>query len=147
MILIGLEQRWDNATKRFHPTTLANLGLSIQLGRRHRPGESCPFRMAAHKDFTVIDNGVISPVNLWYCRCDDTPEYLQIIDMRWWPSTTVRPRTAATNNLLRDFHNLNMISNCTTYDYWRTLHVLTDNTGLQLVPVSQSLFCISFHVR
>ena len=129
-MLISLKQ-WKGS--RFQPTTLQELGLHIQLGHGSRP---CPMKVTGHTDFVVIAINGIHRVNLDFCGCLNRPDpHIQLLEMRWWPSTPIAPQTAATMDLLRIFHVLNLQSRVPPTDFYRSLVRLVDGQGLKRLLV------------
>jgi hypothetical protein len=124
-------QEWKGA--RFHRITLHDLGLRIQLGHGH---QHCPAKVPGHTDFVVIALNGIHRVNVDFCGCFGQPDsYIQLLELRWWPSTPIAPQTAATMDLLRHFHVLNLQSRVPPTDYYRSLERLTNGQGLASIRV------------
>jgi hypothetical protein len=121
----------------FQRTTLRDLGLRVQLG--HASGRSCPTRIAANATFRVIHSNGIHHVNIDQCRCNDVPLHKQLLRIGWWPATPLEPRSAATFEVLRHFHLLNLQGKVTGYSFYRSLEYQTDNTGLEPPPVRPPL--------
>ena len=61
---------------------------------------------------------------------------MQLLESRWWPSTPLDPKTAATMSVLRLFHLNNLQGHVTPTDFYRTLEQMTSGDGLTKVPVS-----------
>ncbi|KAI0038767.1 hypothetical protein FA95DRAFT_1476165, partial [Auriscalpium vulgare] len=122
-------ERWNGSF--FRRTTLADLGLSVQLG--HSPGALCRFRVSPRRKFTVIHTNGIHTITLYFCGCGinhGVPPRSQLRRFGWWPATPLEPLTAATEEVLKQFHLLNLQGNTTGYDFYRALELYTDNTGL-----------------
>jgi hypothetical protein len=129
-------QEWKGA--RFRRITLHELGLRVQLGHGH---QSCPMKVPGHTDFVVIALNGIHHVNVDFCGCFGRPDsYIQLLEMQWWPSTPIAPQTAATMDLLRHFHVLNLQSRVPPTDYYRSLERLTDGQRLASIPVYHHIF-------
>jgi hypothetical protein len=118
----------------FQRTSLHDLGLRVQLG--HAYGQSCPTRLAANATFRVIHSNGIHRVAVDQCRCHGVPFNKQLLRIGWWPATPLDPRTAATFEVLKHFHLLNLQGKVTGYSFYQALEYQTDNTGLQPPPVS-----------
>jgi hypothetical protein len=115
--------------------TLKDLGLRVQLG--HPVGQYCPFRESGNKDFVVVAINDIHNVNVDFCGCPGRPDpYIQLLEIRWWPSTPIAPQTVATMDVLRKFHILNLQGRLPLTDFYRGLERMTDGAGLSEVPVS-----------
>lgn len=102
----------------------------------HRLGSGCAFGVRGHMDFTVIHTNGIHNVDVWFCRCGVVdPAWAQLMDVSWWSATPLEPQTCATATVLRQFTTLNTLGKVSGYDYFRSLEMLTDNTGLKVFPV------------
>ncbi|KAJ6449237.1 hypothetical protein C8R47DRAFT_999277 [Mycena vitilis] len=121
--------------RNFLRRNLKELGLRVQLG--HAPlgvggtgGKMCTFGRAIHKDFVVLHTNGIHRVNAFSCGCGTGEEVRdQLLDACWFPATPLEPQTCCTFTMLRYFHALNTVGKVSGYDYYRTLELLTDNTG------------------
>ncbi|KAG2117119.1 uncharacterized protein F5147DRAFT_742928 [Suillus discolor] len=124
----------------FHAVSLKSLGLCVQLG--HRPGEECNNRRAAYDDdFVVIDIHGIHEIKLDYCGCGHAPSrYKQLLHLRWFPATTIDPRTAATFAVLEFFHLLSFESKVSAYEFYHSLTRRTDNVGTEPIHDRYSVF-------
>lgn len=54
----------------------------------------------------------------------------------WYPATPLEPQTCATIEVLRLFHMLNLQGKLPAFAFYKSLELVTDNTGLLEVPVS-----------
>ncbi|KAJ7152150.1 hypothetical protein C8R43DRAFT_1127232 [Mycena crocata] len=123
--------------RNFVRKSLRELGLCVQLGHAPLqpgggPGEACTFRTHGHKDFIVLHTNGIHKVRVDYCGCGRPGKFYQrdqLLDACWWPATPKEPQTCCTFTMLRHFHALNTIGKVSGYDYYKTLELLTDNTG------------------
>ncbi|KAG2120428.1 uncharacterized protein F5147DRAFT_741483 [Suillus discolor] len=124
----------------FHTVSLMSLGLHVQLG--HRPGEECNSHRAAYdNDFVVIDVHGIHEIKLDYCGCAHAPSrYKQLLRARWFPATTIDPRTAATFAVLQLFHLLSFESKVSAYEFYHSLTQRTDNIGTKPICDRYSVF-------
>ncbi|KAI0054472.1 hypothetical protein BV25DRAFT_1817015, partial [Artomyces pyxidatus] len=132
-------ERWTGSF--FVRVELIDLGLVVQLG--HPPGIACAYRSAPRKEFTVLHTNGIHKVRLYFCgcgACEGVPQWKQLRRFGWWPATPLEPQTAATCQVLKQFHLLSLQGKVTAYDYYRTLVLLTDNTGLVAFPDRLSSF-------
>lgn len=59
----------------------------------------------------------------------------------WWPASTEKPRSAATFQLLKQFQTLSLQGKLAVYDYYKSLELVTDGSGLDKIPVSYCPFC------
>ena len=60
---------------------------------------------------------------------------MQLLEMQWWPSTPIAPKTAATMEVLRMFHTLNLQARTPPTDFYRTLEQMSNGQGLVNLPV------------
>ncbi|KAI0323812.1 hypothetical protein GY45DRAFT_1349685 [Cubamyces sp. BRFM 1775] len=113
----------------FQKATLKGLGLRIQLG--HTFGETCCNPKGAFDDdFVLIDISGIHEIAVDFCNCEQVqPHVDQILCARWYPATSVDPKTAATFSLLQHFHILSTQSKVSGYEFYVTLARISDNTG------------------
>ncbi len=117
----------------FKRTTLADLGLIIQLG--HRLGQKCILPVVI-KSFVVIDVDGIHSVQMGFCNCLQSIErQVQLLRSRLWPATSIYPQTAATFRVLHQFQVLSFMLKVSAYEFYHTLVHLSDNTGLHTPPV------------
>ncbi|KAF8171732.1 hypothetical protein K438DRAFT_1981883 [Mycena galopus ATCC 62051] len=116
----------------FVRTSLAHLGLRVQLG--HRPHERCLAPEPGHSGFLTLHTNGIHEVLVDFCGCErseeaGTPE-IQLLRAGWFPATHERPQTCATIAVLEEFHQDTLQSKMTMYDFYGVLVKLTDNTGI-----------------
>ncbi|ESK83397.1 hypothetical protein Moror_15625 [Moniliophthora roreri MCA 2997] len=118
----------------FHTIALKTLGLLLQLSH-HCEGEGCSHPKLPHWEFVVLDATGIHEVNLWFCGCNGAPEqYLQLLELGWWPSSYKELQSAATFNVLRLFHICNLQGQVTPTDFYECLEQITDGSGLTKPP-------------
>ncbi|KAG0698532.1 hypothetical protein DFH29DRAFT_983865 [Suillus ampliporus] len=101
-------QHWNGHY--FERISLKTLGLRIQLG--HRMDDTCcnPQR-AFNDDFVIIDTNGIHEVGLDF-------------------STVTDPKTAATFNILEQYHKLSFESKASAFEFYHSLARLSDNVGI-----------------
>jgi hypothetical protein len=98
----------------------------------------------------VIDINGVHKVCVDYCGCTVALERVdQLLQVRWYPATTVNPKSAATFNSLEYFQLLTFESKASAFQYYNSLSRRTDNTGLGEVPVCswlswKALFLLTF---
>lgn len=120
----------------FDKTSLADLGLQIQLGHG---GRVCPRAKAGPKDFRVFDTSGVHRVSIYYCACSPLTKeqrLKQLLRAGWFPGTITRPQTVFTLDLLEMFHELTLQSKTTLYDFYHTILRRTDRMQLGRMPVS-----------
>ena len=128
-------QKWNG--KFFERVTLKQLGLAVQIGHEDMHCY-CPER--GHTDFLVIDVNGIHPVTVNFCGCEQrVSHHQQLLRCGWYPSTVHNPRTACTRRALDHFLQLTLSSKVSAYEYYRTLEHLTDNTGINIPKVSNTV--------
>ncbi|KAI6119465.1 hypothetical protein EV401DRAFT_2071463 [Pisolithus croceorrhizus] len=113
----------------FERRSLRDLGLRIQLG--HRAGDRCyrP-RPAARDDFTIIHSNGVHSVKLDFCGCESAEApFQQLLRIHWFPASSEKPRTAATFNVLEQFHLLSFESKVSAFEFYQSLSRISDNTG------------------
>lgn len=115
-------------------TSLHELGVCVQLG--HPNGRACHTNAATNSTFRVIHSNGIHHINVDYCQCNNSNIKDQLMAIGWWPATPIVPKTAATFEVLKHFHILNLQGKVTGYSFYHTLEYQTDNTGLELPPIS-----------
>ncbi|KAJ6457034.1 hypothetical protein C8R47DRAFT_996066 [Mycena vitilis] len=122
---------WNEDEGCFDSVTLKTLGLRFYLGRELHHDRICPRpKRAPGKKFIVIDDYGLHDVELHYCGCGKGGSFsVQLLRIKWLPSTGKRPRTAATFNVLRRYHLLSLESKCSMSEFYNSLARHTNNTG------------------
>ncbi|KAL0057538.1 hypothetical protein AAF712_015825 [Marasmius tenuissimus] len=131
-------EEWRNDF--FHPSGLKDLGVRVQLG--HKAGERCALPLPGHRDFTVLSWNGIHAVNLDFCGCEPIDKHLQLMEMGWWPASYKEPQTAATFQLLRNYHITNLQSQTAPTDFHAVLEQITCGTGLTKIPDREAQFLL-----
>lgn len=112
----------------FKPTWLRDIGLRVQLGDGHRPGEYCILGREIHKDFVVLHTNGIHHVSVDYCGCSTNADtnklevYQQLLRAEWYPATVLRPQTCASFELMKLFHLLNLEGKLSAFHFYKTIH-------------------------
>ncbi|KAJ7145502.1 hypothetical protein C8R46DRAFT_918383, partial [Mycena filopes] len=126
-------EKWNWAEGCFERVSLKSLGLRFYLGRELHQDRICPApKRAANKkkNFVVIDDYGLHEVDLYYCACGKGPSYpVQLLRIKWLPSTGRRPRTASTFRVMRRYHILSLESKCSMGEFYNSLARHTNNTG------------------
>ncbi|KAJ7734861.1 hypothetical protein B0H16DRAFT_1664965 [Mycena metata] len=125
-------QEWQDGF--FHSHGSKDLGLRFQIG--HRKGEDCPLiPLTPVNDFVVLDNNGIHEINIDFCGCLGAPcQVAQLLNVGWYPATSKDPQTVATLSLLRRFHTLNLQARLPAYDFYNSLALLRNGSGLRATP-------------
>ena len=118
---------------------LVDLGLVVHLG--HSSTSTCPSPASPVKRLTVIDITGIHLMDVQFCGCSKTLgggrlEYKQLLRTRWFPATSLKPKTAVTFACLNVFHLLTLQGKLTAHDFYMMLQHVTDNTRIDPPPVS-----------
>ncbi|KAE9388175.1 hypothetical protein BT96DRAFT_797707, partial [Gymnopus androsaceus JB14] len=112
----------------FRRSWLFNLGLVVELG--HEDSTTCT--VPCYRKTTVIHTTGIQHVQVSFCGCSNssgTPMWKQAIRREWYPATLDKPKTFTTFAVLNSFHKLTLEGKSTTYDYYSSLQLLSNNTG------------------
>ncbi|RPD55780.1 hypothetical protein L227DRAFT_588422 [Lentinus tigrinus ALCF2SS1-6] len=119
---------WDN--DHFTRVTLKALGHVVQLG--HSPGDNCTNpRVPWGDDFVLLDVNGVHDLCVRFCGCERAiPHHLQLLRARWYPATSVSPKTAATFRVLETFHLLSVQSKLSAFEFYSMLSRRTDNTNV-----------------
>ncbi|KAK1216163.1 hypothetical protein PQX77_021216 [Marasmius sp. AFHP31] len=117
----------------FQPITLKELGLRYQTG--HNANIRCPRPVISSQDFVVLDWTGLHSITLDFCGCElAIPQHLQLMERGWWPSSYKEPRSAATFNLLRNFHLTNLQCQTPPTDFLKVLEQMGDGHGVTKQP-------------
>jgi hypothetical protein len=113
------------------------LGLVVQLGR-HSVGTTCQYPSRRYQ-LTIFDLTGVHQVVIRYCECipgDRAYRRQQLLKMRWFPATLVRPHTVFSFRLLGFFHQLQSQNKTNLYDFYNTIIRLSNSAGLSPEIVS-----------
>ncbi|PPR05742.1 hypothetical protein CVT26_008495 [Gymnopilus dilepis] len=131
MLPLHVIQEWTGST--FIKTSLKKLGFRIQLNHLSL---KCSQPEAGHAKLVILHTNGLHEVSLDFCGCQPVSKVRQLMRRGLFPSSQDNPRTCATFDLLRHLHMLSLTSKCSTYDYYRALEKLTNNSGVDL-PASK----------
>ncbi|KAI0070519.1 hypothetical protein K474DRAFT_1713270 [Panus rudis PR-1116 ss-1] len=116
----------------FVKSTLKDASLVLQLG--HPPNEACASPVPGPRNFVIIDTNGFHPTEILFCECDQAclsgGRIQQLLRAKLYPATIMDPSTCCTFRLLEHFHMMTLQSKTTAYDYYQTLQMLTDSSGL-----------------
>jgi hypothetical protein len=91
----------------------------------------CENPQACHTDMLVLHTNGIHKVSLNYCGCSRAlPQHIQLLRRRLYPSSQMVVKTCATFELLELLHKFALTTKAATYDFYRALEKLTNNTGV-----------------
>ena len=123
-----LYQRWDGSS--FIKTTLKEIGLVVHL---NHASMKCPAPAPCDERFRVIHTTGVHEISLSYCACArEIPRDLQLLRRGLYPASQHKVRTCVTFELLRLFHLFSLMGKVPTYDMYRSIERLTNNTGIQM---------------
>lgn len=95
----------------------------------------CPIPSPCDERLRIIHTTGVHEVALSYCACNrEIPRDLQLLRRGLYPSSQKKVRTCITFALLKLFHLLSLMGKVSTYDMYRSIHRLTNNTGIQMPP-------------
>ncbi len=122
------DQRWDGTS--FSQTTLKEIGLTVQL---NHASFKCPAPIPCHEKILVIHTTGVHEVSLFYCGCTrEISRDLQLLRRGLYPASQQRVRTCVTFTLLKLLHMFSLMGKISTYDMYRSVERLTNNTGMQM---------------
>lgn len=120
----------------FQRYSLAQAGLIVQLGH---DGMACPNFRSRDGYMVVIHVDGLHFVKISYCGCERLGHSLPLVQLLragWMPATVERPRTVVTLECLRQFRAQYLQGKINAYDYYTSLEILTDCSGLHSPVVS-----------
>jgi len=88
----------------------------------------------------IADLSGIHVVDVQFCAClgatgTTLSHYIQLLRFSCFPSTTTRPQSAFTFDILNTFHLLTLQGKVSAYDFYSALEHKTDNTRISHVKV------------
>ncbi|PPQ83667.1 hypothetical protein CVT26_000898 [Gymnopilus dilepis] len=120
-------QRWNGDY--FEPTSLKSIGLQIQL---NHSGLYCVNPLPCHMSMLVLHRNGIHEVSIQFCGCERAlPQHIQLLRRRLYPASQLIVKTCATFELLNLLHKFALTTKSSTYDFYRALEKMSDNTGLR----------------
>ncbi|KAJ7575193.1 hypothetical protein C8J56DRAFT_801798 [Mycena floridula] len=126
---LHLVEVWDDNRRLFYRVSLKSLGLKIQLG--HEDHGTC-YLPEPTKNFIILHSNGIHDVQVDYCGCASGKDHwIQLLRHRLYPATVDQPNTAATFACLDEGVAHGYAAQETSYEYYKILEQLTDNTGLK----------------
>ena len=92
---------------------------------------------------SVLHVNGIHVLDVDFCGCGGaSTAYEQPLEVGWWPSTPLKPQSAASMAVLRSFHILNLHGQISPTDFYRGLEQMTCGDGLSHVPVSMAILLL-----
>jgi len=108
---------------------LKSLGLTIQLNH----GTICENPLPCHSSMTVIHTNGIHEVAFLYCGCSRAiPQNLQLLRRQIYPSSQLNIMSCATFEVLNSLHKITLTTKSSTFDLYRALEKITNNTGVSV---------------
>ncbi|KAI1783871.1 hypothetical protein LXA43DRAFT_902761, partial [Ganoderma leucocontextum] len=87
------------------------------------------------RPIVVVDLDGIHEISMTFCACPDAPrEDLQIVDLGYYPASTLRPRTIFSERVLDDFLLTNKECKTSARNYFNKLRRTTNPAFPHLVP-------------
>ena len=81
----------------------------------------------------MLHSNGIHKVAIDYCGCSRAlPQHIQLLQRQLYPSTQLIVKTCARFELLELLHKFALTMKASTYDFYRGLEKLTNNTGIGL---------------
>ncbi len=109
---------------------MKNIGLVLHL---NHGSLRCPTPNACDERLQIVHTTGVHDVALSYCGCSrEIPRYMQLLRRGLYPATQQKVRTCVTFALLKMFHLFSLIGKVSTYDMYRSIERLTNNTGIQM---------------
>ncbi len=106
----------------------------------------CKHYEDGNRPLTVIDLTGIHMINVRWCNCENSAggasRRVQLLRMKWFPTTVERPNTVVTFDTLEFFHLLTIQAKTTFYDFYEMLAKRIDNSGLRYNSVWVSLISL-----
>jgi hypothetical protein len=91
----------------------------------------CTNPIPCHTQMLVIHTNGIHDVAIQYCDCTrKIPYHLQLLRRGIFPASQQSVRTCASFELLDMLHTFSLTTKASTYDFYRGLEKLTNNTGI-----------------
>jgi len=119
-------QSWTGS--RFVEVSLKSIGLKVQL---NHASMHCVNPLPSHAALLVIHTNGIHEVAIQYCGCPRAiPPHIQLLRRGFYPASQKSVKTCATFTLLDLLHKFALASKGSTYDFYRALEKLTNNTGI-----------------
>ena len=115
---------------KFVEVSLKSLGLKVQL---NHASMYCENPIPCHAAFLVIHTNGIHEVAIQYCGCSRAIDpHIQLLRWGFYPASQQIIKTCATFTLLDLLHKLALTSKASTYDFYRALEKLSNNTGISV---------------
>lgn len=91
----------------------------------------CPTPAACDDRLRIIHTTGVHDVAISYCACNrEVPRDLQLLRRRLYPASQNRVRTCVTFALLKLLHLFALMGKISTYDMYRSIERLSNNTGV-----------------
>ena len=106
------------------------MGLVVQL---NHSGAYCENAIDCHSAMLVIHTNGIHQVAIKYCGCSKSiPHHHQLLRRGLYPASQLSVKTCASFQVLDLLHKLALATKSSTYDFYRALEKLTNNTGINV---------------
>lgn len=112
----------------FYANITQTMGLKIQL---NHGSMFCNNPIPCHARMLVLHTNGIHDVAIQYCGCTRAiPPHHQLLRHGLYPASQLSVKTCTSFELLDLLHKLALTAKSSTYDFYRALEKMTDNTGL-----------------
>jgi len=120
-------------------TTLKAIGQKVQL---NHAGGFCENPVSCHSSLAVLHTNGIHEISFQYCGCSRAlPHHIQLLRRQFYPASQLVVKTCASFELLDFLHYLALTTKASTYDFYRALEKVTNNSGVGVPKVKyRSLF-------
>jgi hypothetical protein len=113
-----------------------DIGFILHLGHAGLPCPTQPDQQHSDIVICVVDTLGITHYQLDPCRCQHArPIYIQLLQMKLFPSTMDRPQTAFTFSVLDRYHIESLEGKTSANNFYSQLRQLTNNRFPHLLPV------------
>lgn len=122
------------------------MGLRVQL---NHSSFYCENPIPCHSAMLVIHVNGIHNIAIQYCGCSKAiPQHLQLLRRGLYPASQLLVKTCASFQVLDLLHKLALTTKSSTYDFYRALEKLTNNTGIDVPKLRyRALFRMSIQWR
>ena len=106
------------------------MGLVVQL---NHSSIFCEYPISCHGAMLILHSNGIHQVAIRYCGCSKAiPQHLQLLCRGLYPASQISVKTCTSFQLLNLLHKLSLTTKSSTYNFYRVLEKLTNNTGINV---------------
>ncbi|KAF9779699.1 hypothetical protein BJ322DRAFT_1012771 [Thelephora terrestris] len=117
--------------QRWHGGRLEERLLRVPTGPDRR-SPSAGVALTETKHIFVVDLSGYHSVRIRFCTCPHTAfldHFRQLLRVRWFPASTLQPKTVFTFDLMDTYHKISMQGKLNLYDFYTAIMQKTDNHG------------------